>query len=347
MPTLPRYDGCVFDNVPRAVPGAQVYVYAQPVSFTQANWSPLASGLATIYNDNAGAHPVSNPLQASNSDPTFDGNGNYFFYAASGLYTLVLYGGTLNGPTFLPDQILGVGAVGVTLQTNSTPNSTQVLLNLFAGAGVSLVESAGKVTITSTGSGITFKHNHVNNSVQNLLDLTAGTGISIAETAGVVTITNTGTVLILEVNGTPNGSQDLLNLVAGPSVTITDNGIGSITINTPVGVSGSPPAGYGEIQYAGAGAFAGSPNLAWNPSTNVLEVNGIISLTGLLDLGTVLFDNLITLSPTVGSVIYCVDALGPQDASVSPPVTVTWGEIAVGGGTGSMLVYDGYNWRVH
>lgn len=65
-----------------------------------------------------------------------------------------------------------------------------------------------------------------------------------------------GSGITLQTNGTPNGSQTLLNLVGGTNVTLTDNGTGSVTIDS-TGGSGSPGGSTTQLQYNNSGSFGG------------------------------------------------------------------------------------------
>jgi len=110
-------------------------------------------------------------------------------YALASVYNILVLTGTSGGS-------------GPVLETNGTPNSSQALLNLVAGAGVTLTD----------------------------------------EGAGSIEIAASVTPLSLETNGTPNSSQALLNLVAGTGITITDEGAGSIEVAATGGGGGGPTA---------------------------------------------------------------------------------------------------------
>lgn len=230
---LPRYDLAILDNVPRAASGALVYVYTQPTSPVLTNadgtlidptpWSPSMGGLATIYTDNAGSFPLSNPFP-------LDGNGNGWFYAVSEQYTIVINGGTLAGPSILVDQnlILAAGG-GASFETNGVLNTVQTLLNLVQGSNITLAATGGNVTINGTASGVTFKTNGTNNSSQVILNLVAGTGVTLVDGgSGAITIASSGGIT-LKTNSVTNGSQSILNLKDGAHFHFTDDGIGGIT----------------------------------------------------------------------------------------------------------------------
>ena len=108
-----RFDGVVRNVIGEVIPGALVYVCNQPATTNVIPPSPLA----TIYSDSIGT-ALANPA-------VVDGNGNFFFYAATGLYTLVYYdpnaGVTLG---IFPDQ---------TVETPGAGTVTSVALTVPAG----------------------------------------------------------------------------------------------------------------------------------------------------------------------------------------------------------------------
>ena len=71
-------DGWVKSTLGAAIPGAQVYVCAQP-----ANVQVPPTPLALIYADSAGLFPIAQPIIT-------DGFGHYNFYALSGTYTVLV-----------------------------------------------------------------------------------------------------------------------------------------------------------------------------------------------------------------------------------------------------------------
>lgn len=89
-----RNDGWVKSTTGPAVPGAQVWVCLQP-----ANLQIPPTPLANIFSDPNGLFPLAQPIIT-------DGFGHYNFYAAAGLYTvLVALGGQLQ-QTYT-DQLIG------------------------------------------------------------------------------------------------------------------------------------------------------------------------------------------------------------------------------------------------
>jgi len=226
---LSRIDGSVLDNVPRPVPGASIAVLNQPANTTTQPGSPLA----TIYQDVNGAFPLANPFSAANFPANgltnYDGNGNYFFYLASGTYTIQIYGGTLASQIVLADQSAGSAAAGVTLQTNGTNNASQTTLNLAAGAGMTVTNSGGTVTFVAAASSITFQTNGTNNGSQTTLNLAQGAGITLANAGGTTTITAAAGPTF-QTNGTSNSSQSTLNIQNGSNITVTNVSAGNVSI---------------------------------------------------------------------------------------------------------------------
>lgn len=91
-----RGQGSVNSAQGPALDGVDVYVCTQPVTSAPDVIPPTP--LATIFADAAGTIPLANPVQS-------DGLGNWFFYAATGVYTIV-YNDTLARipTTVFPDQ---------------------------------------------------------------------------------------------------------------------------------------------------------------------------------------------------------------------------------------------------
>ena len=140
-----RSDGWVKTTLGPAVAGAQIYICLQPSNSAFLPPTPLA----LIYSD-AGLSPITQPIIS-------DGFGHYDFYALPGLYTVIVaYGG--NVQQVYPDQSVGaVGSSGGTsliLETNSTPNFNQSVLNFIQGSGITIVtDNLGNSTFTNIGTG--------------------------------------------------------------------------------------------------------------------------------------------------------------------------------------------------
>lgn len=102
--------------------------------------------LATLFSNKTGT-PLANPFTA-NTD------GSFIFWAVGGGYDVVMSGGGLPSTVTLTDINLGGtggGGSSVTLQTNGSANTNQLLLNLASGAGVLVNNALGTTTFTNTG----------------------------------------------------------------------------------------------------------------------------------------------------------------------------------------------------
>jgi hypothetical protein len=179
MSTFFRSDGWVKSAIGPAVPGAQIYVCApQP-----ANLTVPPSPLASIFSDNQGLVPITQPVIT-------DGFGHYDFYVPAGIYTLIValggviqqvypdqsVGGGVIGPgnpyvagsnITIVGNVISVAGTGVSLQTNSVPNSSQSVLNVEDTATITWVSSAGgvlKASLTGGGTGVLFAVTNVSAS---------------------------------------------------------------------------------------------------------------------------------------------------------------------------------------
>lgn len=178
-----RMDGWVKSAVGPSVPGAQIYVCQQPANVAGLPPSPLAN----IFSDPNGLVPITQPILT-------DGFGHYDFYALAGVYTVVVgLGGIIQ--QYYPDQSLGgatpssggsttgqIGSVVVsgvpsigqvitatspttatwqtpilpTFEINSAPASSQLLQNLIAGSGMTIVDGGnGNITLSNNAPGVT------------------------------------------------------------------------------------------------------------------------------------------------------------------------------------------------
>lgn len=180
-----RTDGWVKSTLGPAVPGAQIYVCTQPANIAALPPSPLA----TIFSDVNGLVPITQPIIT-------DGFGHYDFYAAAGVYTIVVGLGGVVQQVYTDQSVGGAsgtsgagGGTALVLQVNGTTTTNQLLLNL-AGQGSVVTADAGGGTINITGP--VFQTSGATNTLQTKLNLTPGTGISLASDGlGGVTITNT------------------------------------------------------------------------------------------------------------------------------------------------------------
>lgn len=156
MSTFFRYDGSVNAAAGFALTGVEVYVCNQPANTSAIPPSPLA----TIYSDNAGA----NPINQSTTPLETDGLGNFFFYAATGTYTIVYFDPFGRMPTTIfPDQQVvsqGGGSVTSVAMTgdgvifasaiSGSPISSSGTLNLLTSL---LTQSANRVLAGPSSGG--------------------------------------------------------------------------------------------------------------------------------------------------------------------------------------------------
>lgn len=135
MPSVFRFDNSINSaGLGQAVQGVLVYVLTQPANTNVFPPTPLAS----LFTDSTGTTPLANPVVT-------DGNGNFFFYAASAQYTLYYHDPLGRVPDeIFPDQIL---------PTTGGGTLTSVALAMpadFSVAGSPLTGAGGTITVTKT-----------------------------------------------------------------------------------------------------------------------------------------------------------------------------------------------------
>lgn len=128
-----RYDGTVINAIGEAMPAAQVFVCNQPASTGSIPPSPLA----TLYTDSTGNTVLPNPV-------IVDGNGNFFFYAPVGVYTIVYFDPYNRFPVqVFPDQQIvtpgggSVNSVGLTVPQGFSASGSPVTSSGNLGLGFS------------------------------------------------------------------------------------------------------------------------------------------------------------------------------------------------------------------
>lgn len=114
-----RYDNVVINAVGEAIAGAFVYVCTQPNSISPTNPTIPPSPLASLFTDSTGTVVLANPVQT-------DGNGNFFFYATTGVYTLVYFDPYSRIPTevFIDQTVSTQGGGSVTSVALALPANT-------------------------------------------------------------------------------------------------------------------------------------------------------------------------------------------------------------------------------
>lgn len=125
-----RKDGTVNTALGVGLSGVYVYVCTQPASTGSIPPSPLA----TVYSDSSGT-ALAQPVQT-------DGLGNFFFYAATGTYTIVYYDplGRIETQIFPDQQVVTPGGGSVSSVALTMPTE-------FGVAG-SPVTSSGTLAVT-------------------------------------------------------------------------------------------------------------------------------------------------------------------------------------------------------
>ncbi len=129
MATYYRFDGSIQNTQGVALAGVDIYVCTQPANTSAIPPSPLA----TIYSDSTGT-ALANPVVS-------DGNGNFFFYAAAGIYTIVIH----DPDNRIPDQIFADQGV-------LSPGGGSVTSVAMTGDGVIFSATVTGSPITSSGT---------------------------------------------------------------------------------------------------------------------------------------------------------------------------------------------------
>jgi hypothetical protein len=218
-----RFDGVVRNDIGQAVAGASVYVCTQPAVTSSIPPSPLAS----IFSDSVGT-VLANPVIT-------DGNGNFFFYAATGTYTLVFFDSSNRIPTtvFIDQQVVTQGGGSVTSVGLTMPAEFAVAGSPIAGAGTLAVTKANQNPNTiyaGPGSGPAAAPGF---RAMVTADLPAGTGTVTSVGASITP----SSVLTASVSGQPIVGAGTLAFLVGianqPANTVlagpTSGGSGAVT----------------------------------------------------------------------------------------------------------------------
>jgi hypothetical protein len=318
-----RFDGIVINAIGEAVPGAEVYVCTQPATTSVIPPSPMAS----LFTDSTGTVPLANPV-------TVDGNGNYFFYVATGTYTLVYFDPFNRIPTqVFPDQaVLTPGGGTVTSIALTMPAEFSVAGSPITTSGTFAVSKSNQnanLVYAGPSSGgaaaATFR-------ALVTADLPAGVG-SVTSVA----LTLTGSALLtLAVSGSPITTSGTLGLtvnfanqaahafLAGPA---TGSSSGPITARVIV-----PADLPGQV----ATSFSATPVFDASAGTSFT-----ITLTGNVTSSSV-------TNPTAGIITFIITQDGTGGRTFVWPANVK-GESNIGSDANSVsvqsFIYDGTNWR--
>lgn len=178
------------------------------------------------------------------------------------------------------------------------------------------------------------------------------TGIPITVTSGAGTLTGSGTAMTLAIWTAPTAlgnslaTDDGTNLTYAGTKVIIDGG----EISTPDAVSGPADLSLLAGNATGAGSSKAA-NVVLDPgvqSTPSLANNGRVSVRPLCAFyfGNVAFSQLTAPrgnpSSSIGAIVFCTDAVGPEDGA-------TWGSVATTSGNGALLRWTNTpspNWLV-
>jgi hypothetical protein len=322
-----RFDGSISDaGTGVALQGIEVFVCTQPAITTTIPPSPLAS----LFTNSAGSTPLVNPVVT-------DGFGNFFFYAATGTYTLVYYDPQGRMPTqIFPDQ---------QVVTQGGGSLTSVALTMpaeFAVAG-SPITSSGTLAVTSVAENANTVYAGPSSGsaaapgFRTLVtaDMPAGVGtVTSVQLTGVFGALFTGSISgtnPITTSGTftvniDMAQQNANTVLAGPS----SGGPGPVTARTLTAA---------DICGKTAVTFSATP--AFDASTFALPTFSM-TLTGNVTSSTI-------ANPTIGQVITFVitqNATGgwtfawPANSKGSSAIGSNANEVSV-----QSFVYDGTNWR--
>jgi hypothetical protein len=298
---------------------------------------------ATIYTSFSLSTPAANPL-------TTDALGTYFVYATPGsLLWAEIYGAGITTYA-IPFVVPGISTT-LLLKTNGTTNSSQTLLDLTQGSGITIANVAGVTTISASGTGISGSCVTSN----ALAKFTASTtlacsnavdgGSTLQYTGGGATTTMGGgtfSTSTLGVNVTlraPNnnaGDAAEVDIVAGSSGSATGG---------QVFARGATLAGAGgDVELLAGRKTGGSSNGNILLSAGLNAVNGVGAIyfneNGLLCSGVPNPPPVNVLTgTTVGATVYVPDAKGALDNQPQ-------GSVMACSGSGGTEQYDGTNWRL-
>lgn len=319
-----RFDGSINNaGLGQACEGVEVYVLTQP-----ADTSALTP-LATIYTDSTGAVQLANPV-------TSNGNGNFFFYAAAGTYTLVYVDPYGRIPTeIFPDQ-------AVTTQGGGTVTSVaQTVPVEFAIAG-SPITVSGTLAITKATQNANkvwagpSSGGDAQPTFRALVsaDLPAGAG-SVSSVALTVTVP---AYMSKTVTGSPITSTGTFAITLGFQNQNPNTFFAGPATGTPAAPDFRTLAA-ADIFGVTAVAFSTTPTF---DASSFLAPTFTITLTA--DVVSSTFSN-----PTAGQRITLMitqDGTGGW-AFVFPTNVLGYSDIGTGAGSVSVqdFVYDGTNWR--
>lgn len=317
-----RFDGTVNTALGVGVSGVDVYVCTQPANTGSIPPSPLA----TVYSDSSGT-PLTQPVQT-------DGLGNYFFYAATGTYTIVYYDplGRVATQVFPDQQVVSQGGGSVTSVALTMPSEFAVSGSPVTASGTFAVsknnQNANVVFAGPSSGGVaapTFRSlvaadmpSSVGSVKSVALTLTAGSLFT--SSVGGSPITGSGTLaLTLDL-----AQQNANTVLAGPS----SGGAGPITARALV------PA-----DLPGGLTVADAASVSFNAASNNSFFITLSQNTTLTAISNGTKGQRITI---------CVTQNATGNWTFSFPSTVKgWSNIAPDANSVSVqdFIFDGTNWR--
>lgn len=319
-----RYDGSISNaGLGQACEGVQVYVLTQPANTT------ALTPLATIYTDSTGSVTLANPV-------TSDGNGNFYFYAAAGTYTLVYvdpYGRIAT--EIFPDQAITTQGGGtVTSVALTVPVEFSVAGSPITVSGTLAVtkatQSANKVYAGPTSGGAVVP------TFRSLVaaDLPAGSG-SVTSVALTVTVP---AYMTKSVTGSPITSTGTFAITLGFDVQNANTFFAGPA-------SGSPAAP--AFRTLTASDISGVSTVTFS-ATPVFNASAFLSPVFKITLTADVTSSTIS-NPTSGQrITFIIVQDGTGGHNFAWP-TNTKGSSNIGGNAGEVsvqsFVYDGTNWR--
>lgn len=215
-----RYQSQVIGSRGLSLANQNVAVCSQPANTSTQPCSPLATLATSTSTTSGGANPL-----------TTDVNGNFFFYAAPGRYTVQIYGPQVSTAFVQPDTVLACDPTGACTSTGS------VVLTPSAGNTISLLNAqANAAAITGNSSAQTvYTYTLPANTVANLKGIRVTVGLSHSTGSAAVTYQVT-------LNGVSMFSTSPSNAGAAVAVVnVLNTGATTGTFSTPQMFFGGAP----------------------------------------------------------------------------------------------------------
>ena len=196
------------------------------------------------------------------------------------------FAGIISGQFVTGPLISGtVGLFSDSVHTNDLFVANQFTVNTISGTtglfgGALRADTVRGITVTGTNVRASSTI-----SANNLTSANAVTGVNFTGNTGAFSTTLTvsgipvvtGTLTVRETDGSPSAHN--VHTIIVTTGTLTDNGDGTVTINTGSGGggSGTPGGNDTEVQFNDAGQFGGDPTFTFNKTTDTLSVPNIVA----------------------------------------------------------------------